>query len=140
MKKLGEIVDSITRIVGAVTIVVGICVFGCDRGREDALAEAKLSHLRANLQSVRAQLELYRLHHNGTYPSDVMDGLTRKTTAFGEVSPAGPCGPYLHVFPANPFVDDPAEALKTGGKPGQGWSYNSATGAFAANTPGHEGL
>jgi CheY-like chemotaxis protein len=39
-----------------------------------------------------------------------------------------------------PDVDDLALAVKTSGEDGEGWSYDFATGTFAANTPGHEGL
>jgi len=124
----------------AVAIAVVTGVFGCDRGDEDALAEAKLLTLTANLQSIRAQLELYKIHHNEKYPTHIKIQLTGKTDTDGTVNASGAYGLYLQVFPANPFVDDPVEAVKTGGGPGEGWSYGPATGAFVANTPGHEQL
>ena len=91
----------------AVAIAVVICVSGCDRGHEEALAEARLSYLTTNLLTIRAQLELYRLQHNDAYPLNVVYGLTKKTTASGVVSATGEYGPYMQVFPANPFIDDP---------------------------------
>ncbi|MCP4379682.1 MAG: hypothetical protein GY794_26375 [bacterium] len=100
----------------------------------------RLSNLTTNLQSIRAQLELYRLHHKGAYPADIVGGLTSKTMSDGTISAAGPYGPYLSNFLENPFVDDPAEAVKTSGGPGEGWLYDPKTGALIANTPGHRGL
>jgi hypothetical protein len=46
----------------------------------------------------------------------------------------------MEQFWSNPFVDDPVETVKTSGKSGEGWSYDSVTGMFRANTTGHEGL
>lgn len=102
--------------------------------------DEKLSNLTTNLQSIRAQLELYRLHHGGSYPANITDGLTRKTKSDGTVDASGAYGPYMCSFPANAFVDDPVEAVKTSGGPGEGWSYDPETGVFVANTPGHEDL
>jgi general secretion pathway protein G len=102
--------------------------------------DSKLSHLVSSMQSIRAQLELYRMHHHDRYPADITEGLTRKTDCNGTVSASGACGPYLQQFPANPFVDDPAQAVKTSGVDGEGWYYNSTSGEIFANTPNHEGL
>lgn len=103
-------------------------------------APSKPSMLAENLQSIRAQLELYRLHHGGAYPADINTQLTSKTDTDGTINKLGAYGPYMQKFPANPFVDDPTQAVKAGGVAGEGWSYDSVTGAFAANTVGHENL
>jgi len=103
-------------------------------------SDARLSNLTTNLQSIRAQLELYRLHHNGKYPTDIRDQLTGKTDSDGTPNAAGAYGPYLKQFPANPFVRRASKAVKTSGAPGEGWSYDPATGVFLANTRGHGGL
>jgi general secretion pathway protein G len=125
-------------VVGVLLVIVAAIVtpqFGpC------GMSESKLSNLMSNLQSIRAQLELYRMHHHDRYPADITEGLTRKTDCKGTVSAAGACGPYLEEFPGNPFVGDPAQAVKTTGATGEGWSYDSATGVILANTPNHEGL
>ena len=106
----------------------------------DAAGDAKMANLTKNLQSVRAQLELYRLQHNNTYPTDIDAQLTSKTDVDGTVNPAGVLGPYMQFFPANRFIDDPANAVATGGAAGEGWDYTAATGAFLANSTGHAGL
>ncbi len=118
----------------------------------ESSSNLKLSNLTTNLQSVRAQLELYRLHHNGAYPADITKGLTMKTDSDGTVSDTGEYGPYMEQFPANPFVDNAVQAVKANGADGEGWSYRPTSHArncrpgecytrvFFANTPGHEGL
>ncbi len=105
-----------------------------------AAEDSKLSNLLSNLQSIRAQLELYKMHHNETYPTNITKQLTQKTDADGTLNAAGAYGPYLHMFPANPFVDNLTEAVKTSGASGEGWSYNAATGVITANTAGHSNL
>ena len=105
-----------------------------------ATEDSKLSNLVSNLQSIRAQLELYKMHHNETYPTNINVQLTSKTDRDGTVNAAGLCGPYPHIFPANPFVDNPDQAVRTNGTPPAGWDYDSATGIILANTAGHGGL
>jgi len=105
-----------------------------------ASQDSKLSNLLSNLQSIRAQLELYKMHHNEMYPTNIDTQLTGKTDSDGTINASGAYGPYLHMFPANPFIDDPAEGIKTGGNAGEGWDYDSATGVIIPNTAGHGGL
>jgi len=105
-----------------------------------ASEDSKLSNLMSNLQSIRAQLELYKMHHNETYPTNINTQLTSKTDSDGTVNASGAYGPYLHVFPANPFVDDPVDAVKTEGKAGEGWDYDNTTGVIVPNTAGHGSL
>ena len=94
----------------------------------------------SNLQSIRAQLELYKMHHNESYPTNPNTQLTQMTDSDGTINPAGAYGPYLHLFPSNPFIDDPAKAVLTTGGAGEGWNYNAATGVILPNTAGHAGL
>jgi general secretion pathway protein G len=100
----------------------------------NASEESKLSNLTSNLQAIRAQLELYKMHHNETYPTNINTQLTSKTDSDGSINPAGLYGPYLHMFPANPFCDDPVKAVKTEGKSGEGWEYDKDTGVIVPNT------
>lgn len=102
--------------------------------------DAKGSNLTTNLQSIRAQLELYRLQHDGKYPTDITAQLTEKTDIDGKLTRSGQFGPYMQRFPANPFVHDQDEAIKTSGAPRDGWFYEAETGAFFANTYGHKDL
>ena len=124
-----------------VVIILGILAAIVVPQFTEASSDAKLSNLTTNLQSIRAQLELYRLHHNGAYPpTDVTSALTKKTTSAGVVDAAGTYGPYMQQFPANPFIDTAADAVKTDGAAGSGWSYTPATGVFIAFSAGHTTL
>ena len=125
--------------------VLAVCVVphscGCDSGN------ARFSNLATNLQSIRTQLELYKIHHGGAYPTDITAQLTSKTDADGTINASGAYGPYMQQFPANPYVIDPAnpyvidpvQAVKTTGAPGEGWDYDPATGVFRFNADAIEG-
>ena len=123
-----------------VVVILGILAAIIIPQFTSAAEDSKLSNLVSNLQSVRAQLELYKMHHNETYPTNITTQLTSKTDSDGTVNASGAYGPYLYVFPANPFIDDAAAAVKTSGAAGEGWSYTAGTGVLVANTAGHGGL
>jgi len=123
-----------------VVVILGILAAIIIPQFTSAAEDSKLSNLMSNLQAIRAQLELYKMHHNEAYPTNLNTQLIQKTDSDGTLNAAGAYGPYLHIFPANPFVDDPAKAILTGGAVGDGWAYNSATGVITANTVGHTGL
>jgi len=134
--KMGFTLVEILIVVVIIAILAAIVIPQFTSAAEDS----KLSSLRTDLQSIRNQLELYQMQHNKTYPTDITAQLTQKTDSDGTINPAGICGPYLHKFPSNPFVDDPDEAVKTSGAAGEGWAYTAATGVILANTAGHGGL
>ncbi|MDP7289278.1 MAG: prepilin-type N-terminal cleavage/methylation domain-containing protein, partial [Phycisphaerae bacterium] len=72
-----------------VVIILGILAAIVVPQFTEASSDAKLSNLVTNLQSIRAQLELYRLHHNGSYPTNITDGLTKKTKSYRTVDASG---------------------------------------------------
>ena len=88
----------------------------------EASDDARTSALASDLQTIRAQLELYKMQHAGTYPTDLVTALTTSD---------GTYGPYMTKFPANPFVTGAkASAVDTttlGGST-KGWYYNATTG------------
>ena len=82
------------------------------------------------LQTVRSQLELYRVQHNGDYPTLDVDNwiaLTGKTDQDGIANALGSFGPYLPTPPVNPFTN--------GSTIGTDWFYDKATGEFKAKLP-----
>ena len=89
------------------------------------------------MQTIRSQLELYRVQHNGDYPDLVGDDgwelLTKKTDASGTVADDGAFGPYLQKAPTNSFDNSIAvTALTVGDDPSTtgtaGWAYDKTTG------------
>jgi len=115
----------------------------------EASDDARLSALTSDLSTVRGQLQMYRIHHNDLFPTDIVGQLTGRTKNDGTVMPDGgdaaqfPYGPYLQQFPTNPFVEGAAAGevdTVTPGGGNKGWYYKSATGQFIADDDDHAGL
>ena len=119
-------------------------------------SEAKESVLRQNLQTMRAQIQLYRFQHNDALPAsgtgatatDFANQLGSTTDIAGTVDAAGAYGPYLvNGIPANPFsaAADPKSVTLVTTAAGAaandgatGWSFNTVTGELRANLPDAE--
>ncbi len=128
-----------------VVVILGILAAIVVPQFSDASGDAKLSSLVSNLQTVRSQIQLYKIQHNGALPgagtASVTDALTKYTTAAGAVATTqapgtGIYGPYLQQIPANPFngssVITEDGTLGDGGTT-SGWEFNTTTGAFVAD-------
>jgi prepilin-type N-terminal cleavage/methylation domain-containing protein len=115
--------------------------------------DARESNLKFNLQSLRTQVELYKLQHGGSYPTGAnnLEQLTKATDAAGAVSLTGlpdathPLGPYVSGgLPAQPFSGLKTVTLDTGtagttptatAAPGGGWIYRASTGEIWIDHP-----
>lgn len=102
----------------------------------DASEDVKISSLKATLQTVRSQLELYKAQHGGQYPpaDSLIDCMTQKSSLLHAVTgdPADlKYGPYLQQAPVNP-VDDKTTVGNAQDGSG-GWWYNPDSGVFKAN-------
>ena len=117
-----------------VVIILGILAAIVVPQFSEASADAKESALASDLQTVRSQLELYKLQHKGVYATDVTL-LTKKTDADGVEG--GSYGPYLLKFPTNPFAGNADIEIATKGAGTKGWFYDSATGEFCPNDADH---
>jgi len=106
--------------------------------------DAKQSTLDFNLHSLRSQIEMYRMHHLGKYPTldagtGTLPELLTTTNAAGQTGTgtAYPYGPYLvGGIPKNPFNDSEKVVAGTGGTQvagGAGWQYNATTGQIWPN-------
>jgi type II secretion system protein G len=112
----------------------------------DSTRQAKSSNAQFNLHALRSQVELYRVHHNGTVPTllNFSKQLTQKTKADGTVdNTSGEYGPYLQHIPLNPFNND-RTVVDAGGNPpsqvnssGGGWLYDETSGNLWANEVNH---
>jgi general secretion pathway protein G len=132
-----------------VVVILGILAAIVIPQFSDASEEAKLSTLVSDLQTVRSQIQLYKLQHKaqlpGTQGPTFQAAMTKYTNADGVVvttqAPAdGVYGPYIMSIPSNPFLTDAADAneVTTGvvsptGDGTSGWYYNKTTGSFNAN-------
>jgi len=100
------------------------------------------------LQTVRAQLELYRTQHGGEYPCGdpagpvnaevFMRRLTTRTTAAHRAD--GPCGPYLVALPVNPYNQKNTVRYVRPGQPKganqAGWAFDLDAGVLYSDDPG----
>jgi len=139
-----------------VVIILGILAAIVIPQFTEASNDARESALSSDLQTVRSQLELYKVQHLERYPSVNESGaadtanfvarMTGKTDPDGKINAAGVLGPYLQKFPTNPFVSTSANGVTFGtadpapGDGSSGWYFNTSTGKFSANAAGYTGL
>ncbi|MEQ9460643.1 MAG: prepilin-type N-terminal cleavage/methylation domain-containing protein [Phycisphaeraceae bacterium] len=122
-----------------VVVILGILAAVVIPQFSDAAETAKASSLVSQLQTVRSQLELYMIQHNGSYPdlSSNWNQMTQTTNISGSTS-GSDFGPYLQKSPINPFensstVDQGDDVIGTPGA-GVGWVYDELTGRIKAVT------
>lgn len=156
MKKKGFTLVEIILVVTILGILAAI-VLPTFQGN---VAEAKESAAKSNLMTIRAQIELYKLQHNG-YPPGYVNGadapiatvslqLIETTTVAGVTSPSTVpsdpffYGPYLKKIPENPFnklstiayvAEGTAFSTAVDGT-SSGWLYKKETGEIALNWTG----
>lgn len=115
-----------------VVVILGILAAIVIPQFTSASETAKASSLQSQLQTIRSQLELYQVQHNGNYPTlaQLWDNLTQTTDVDGATS-GSDFGPYLQKAPMNPFVGaSNVTAAATGA-----WKYDAATGQITAVLP-----
>ena len=138
-----------------VVVILGILAAIVIPQFTEASTEAKTSSLVTDLQSVRSQIELYKVQHNDNLPG-VPNGthtasdqsfsvaMINYTDIFGEVTttadPNGYYGPYLQKIPRNQFVDSSVVGEGAADPPAnsndgtQGWYFNTTNGKFWATS------
>ena len=132
-----------------VVVILGILAAIVIPQFTQASTEAKTNSLASDLQTLRSQIELYKVQHNDAAPAlaTFEDQMTLTTDAGGVVNTSATpkvragvynFGPYLERVPANPF-----NGLNTLGAAGTvdnsvGWGYDPTTGEIrAADTAAH---
>ncbi len=132
-----------------VVIILGILAAIVIPQFTEASNDARESALASDLQTLRSQLELFKVQHLELLPSELPDHtldtanfvarLTSKTLSDGTVDAAGPFGPYLQKFPSNPFVAVNSDGVNFGvaaASPGDGtsgWYFNTDNGQIWPN-------
>jgi len=133
-----------------VVIILGILAAIVIPQFTSASAEARISNLATNLQTMRSQLLLYKTQHIETFPGSASDAtlfgtqMTQYTDANGGVSAtpdtSHPFGPYLQTVPPNPIsgvntvtvVNSGSTAFAAPTTDG-GWWFNMVTGELRAD-------
>jgi len=111
-----------------VVVILGILAAIVIPQFTNASQEAKLSALKSNLQTVRAQIQLFKIQHDDQSPT-VADFVTQMTGG----PDANGIGPYLERVPKNPFTNDNAVGAYDSGS---SWELEEATGRFRAGDDG----
>ena len=119
-----------------VVVILGILAAIVIPQFTNASESAKGSSLLTQLQTIRSQLQLYQIQHNGVFPIAMVDGaadfawdqMTQYTDVDGNVQ-ATPddtfeFGPYLQQVPKNPFVAGTTAASH--------WTYDPVLGTITA--------
>ncbi len=122
-----------------VVVILGILAAIVIPQFASANTDAQLNALKANLQTIRAQIELYKMQHNESYPTSSASFVAQMTTASksdGTTAAIGTSGfnfgPYLQAIPENPFTR--TSTIGTGAYGTSAWYYaGSGTGQFRAN-------
>jgi len=129
-----------------VVVILGILAAIVVPQFTQASTEAKLNSLCSNLQSMRSQIELYKVQHNDDapdaatfetqmiYTSDIdgnVNGTSKARTGVFQF------GPYLERVPENPFLNlngvaGAAAAFGAAVVATDGWEYNAETGEIRA--------
>jgi general secretion pathway protein G len=131
-----------------VVVILGILAAIVIPQFTDASTQARESSLCSDLQTLRSQIELYKIQHN-----DTLAGITTEATFVANMtgytdidgvlqSSSGPnvYGKYMQSIPKNPFNDlsavevttDETATVGSGGTT-YGWWLNAETGEIRAN-------
>jgi len=128
-----------------VVVILGILAAIVIPQFTNASESAKASSLVTQLQSIRSQLELYQVQHNGAYPDLVnsdpqWEQFTQYTNTDGDVSATKDVdagfkwGPYMQQPPANGFQNGSTTVVALTATPGasDAWCYDMDTGTIKA--------
>ena len=119
-----------------VVVILGILAAIVVPQFTSAAAESRDSSLRMSLYRIRQQLEIYKEHHEGEYPSliDFQAQLTGRTDVDGNIladGTPGAFGPYIREIPLNPNTS--GREVGEGAIGDSDWYYDEVTGIFKAN-------
>ena len=99
----------------------------------DSANDARASTSLMNLQTLRGQIQLYRLQHAGATPSANLSELLIQTDVSGAAGTD--FGPYLQFLPQNPFTNSAKVTASAANPPAAasgaadaGWLFHAASG------------
>lgn len=130
-----------------VVVILGILAAIVIPQFTNASEDAKSSSLYTQLQTIRSQLELYQIQHNGAYPTlaqlqndtgggtgDQWGVMINKTNVSGTIDAANEFGPYMQQPPKNPFTNKSTVVTGTAytADLDDGWVYDATTGSIWA--------
>jgi general secretion pathway protein G len=90
-----------------------------------ASEDAQVGNVQTQLQTIRSQIELYRVKNNASYPTLNVGGAAPN---FGWDALIG--ADYMRSAPVNPRTN--SATIAAAAAPGVGWIYDAATGQISA--------
>jgi len=123
-----------------VVVILGILAAIVIPQFTEASTEAKTSSLCTDLQTVRSQIELYKIQHNDNPPNFATfeEQMTQYSDINGNTQSTKDAtfcyGPYLQKIPTNQFND--SDVIDNSGTIGDGlggWEYDESTGSWHAD-------
>jgi general secretion pathway protein G len=127
-----------------VVIILGILAAIVIPQFTQASNDARTNALASDLQTVRSQLQLYKVQHLDNFPgtdmASIMTVRSNQAGATGADANTYPLGPYLQKFPTNAFAGNNVVKIGSPGAGTEGWSYNTGTGEFYPNDSAHMGM
>ena len=122
-----------------VVIILGILAAIVIPQFTNASTEARESNVRSQLQTLRSQIELYKLQHKDVPPALVTSTwncFTQYTDIDGTVNATKDAangfiyGPYMNAAPVNPLSNTSAAGAAAADS--LGWVYDESTGVISA--------
>ena len=111
-----------------VVVILGILAAIVIPQFTSASEDAKASSLQSQLQTIRSQLEIYQVQHNGGYPDLLANGWDQMTgTTNAEGNAGDDYGPYLQQPPRNSFTGSSTVADAAGAEVGWVWDGSQIT-------------
>jgi general secretion pathway protein G len=105
-----------------VVVILGILAAIVIPQFSNASQEASVNRVRADLQTMRSQIELYKIQHLGVPPTNVGSFQAQMTAQTDVAGAAGTdFGPYLQTIPVNAFTNSNAIVAADDGV--SGWVY-----------------
>ena len=131
-----------------VVVILGVLAAIVIPQFSSATAEAHLNTLLGNLQTVRSQIQLYKIQHNDLLPGQAsFGGDVAEADFLAALTNDATYGSYVSKIPENLFIADAANrvavtcvnaaAATPAGNEGTGWWFNAANGDFRANSADH---
>ena len=114
-----------------VVIILGILAAIVIPQFSNASSDARKSNLTSQLQTLRSQIELFKLQHGDAVPKLITASAGAWTDLTGITNyGSGTFGPYMQQAPTNPLTNSSTVAVAPGLT--VGWVYTESTGAIKA--------
>jgi general secretion pathway protein G len=116
-----------------VVVILGILAAIVIPQFSSASESARSTAMASQLQTLRIQLELYRIQHQEGYPklAEMWVNLLKRSDTNGTVSDTGKYGPYLKFPPVNSYTNSTTLVAAGAATATDGFTYDQATGQIA---------